>query len=82
MSETDEIRLLLGRVDGKLDLVINNQAAASLRLNDLSEDVNKLHTRVTVLETRRSVFKEWGAVLISIASAFAVLYGQFKGLFH
>lgn len=79
---TEDIQFTLGRVEGKLDALIASSAGLTDYVHDLVEDQNKLHTRVTVLETRRSLFKEWGAVMISIASAIAVLYGQFKGLFH
>lgn len=76
MTSTDnDLHLFLGRVEGKLDLLVSSQSAATEKIGSLSE-------RVTSLEARRSAVKEWGAILVSLLAALAATYANLKGFFH
>lgn len=46
-----------GKVDQKLDTIISSFDTISKELNIIKEDLNKLHTRVTVLEKKRTTTK-------------------------
>lgn len=81
--DQSELTLMIGRLDGKLDAVLSAVAGHTEKISDMGEDLNKLHTRVTVLEARRGAFKEWVAVGFSVFAAIATAYSTFlKGLFH
>ncbi len=73
MTTTDtDLHLILGRVEGKLDLVVSTQAAVAARLERNEHHHADLRDRVTVLETRRVSLREWVAsVMSAIALAFA-----------
>lgn len=83
MSPTDnDIHLFLGRVEGKLDAVITTQASFTSTLERWDDRAAKLSERVTILETRRSVLKEWAALTLSVLATLAAVYANMKGLFH
>lgn len=43
-----------GRVDEKLDSILTNFKSIKDEVHEIREDINKLHTRVTVLEKKRT----------------------------
>jgi len=81
-GDINELHLFLGRVEGKLDLLISNQTSLGERIAGVETSVSKANDRLTVLETRRTFGRESLALIISIMAASAAAFGQLKGFFH
>lgn len=47
-----------GKVDEKLDSILDNFKIIRLDIGEIREELNKLHTRVTVLEKSRTARKD------------------------
>lgn len=61
-----------GRMEGKLDLILNMQAAQKETTDGLSAKLDKHDARLTVVESR---ITKWGGALAILLGLFA-LYGK------
>jgi hypothetical protein len=79
MPETNDY--MLGRIDGKLDTVLQALTSQGERLGTLEQRQADIATRVSVLETQSAGSRQWLSYLIS-GGAFAVAALNYvKGFF-
>lgn len=66
-----ELHLLLGRVEGKVDLILLAQKTDRDRIDTLEEQQRKTAQKVTSLEAKATSAKTW---VSSVISALALLF--------
>ena len=81
-TASPDVHLLLGRVDGKLDIVIANQSAQYAKLEQLGTRVSNAEIRLTTIETFDQSKKSHRALWISLVSVgialFTALFSMIK----
>lgn len=76
-----ELLMLIGRMEGKLDTLVTLQTAQNERISVLETRTGAVETRVTVLEASETSNKSrWatiGAAGVAVMSALASLFGGY-----
>lgn len=76
-----ELLMLIGRMEGKLDTLVALQATQNERIANLETRTGAVETRVTVIETTTGSNRNWwatmAAALIAVVSASASLFGGY-----
>ncbi len=80
-ASTPDVHLLLGRVDGKLDVVIANQSAQYEKLELLVTRVSQTEIRLTTIETFDQSSKTHWAMWLSVGSLAVALGSLVKAAF-
>jgi len=80
-GSTPDVHLLLGRVDGKLDVVIANQTAQYAKLELLGTRVSNAEIRLTTIETFDQSAKTHWAMWLSVGSIAIALGSLVKAAF-
>ena len=81
-NNDNEIHLILGRVEGKLDSVLTNQTVFAIRISDVEKAIHPLSERIVILETRRSVVRDWIALAAAGAALLYSTWDHIKQVFH
>ena len=76
-----DLIMLIGRLEGKLDALVSLQPTQNERLGNLELRTASVETRVTVMETTSSSNRSWWAsltaLLVAIVTALASLFGGY-----
>ena len=76
-----DLIMLIGRLEGKLDALVSLQTTQNERLGNLELRTASVETRVTVMETTSSSNRSWWAsltaLLVAIVTALASLFGGY-----
>lgn len=77
-----ELHQGLGRVEGKLDILIASQSSLADRVVKLGEGHAQHGERITALESRNTSLRSLVGIIIAIAAAAAAIFGNLRGFFH
>jgi len=79
---SNEVHQSLGRVEGKIDILISSQSSLSDRVVTLTDGHSKHGERITALETRNTQLHILIGFVFAIVAAITAIWGDIKGLFH
>lgn len=74
-----EIALLIGRVEGKVDTLVHLSTATSQRIDNLERRLVSVETKTASLAATNTSGKTWASNLIAIGAALAAIAALFKG---
>ena len=81
MPTTNNVLLLLGRLDGKMDTVLAQMNAQTQRIDGVEAKVSTQDVRLTILETNQSNSKATKAAIfamvLAVLSSIASLFGGY-----
>lgn len=81
MASDSDLMLLLGRVEGKVDALVNLQSSTTQRVETIEHRQVSVEHRVTAIEAKAAGSKAWLAHLMSVAAlvaSIATVYFEYK----
>ena len=76
---SNELHLLLGRVEGKIDMVLGQQSVHSARIDAQDKRLTDFEARLTAIETTGNLGRANKSLLLSVASVFIAGVALVKG---
>ena len=70
MENQADIHLLLGRLDGKMDMILSNQSSQSDRISHAEERLSDVETDVTKLKTHQASKTQFVSWMLSGIAVF------------
>lgn len=77
-----ELHQGLGRVEGKLDILIASQSSLADKVDGLTSGQSKHGERLTALETRNTQLHVFLGFAFAIIAAVTAIWADVKGFFH
>lgn len=69
----NETLVALGRLEGKLDVLVSNQSQQNSRIDTIENRTTRLEIDVSTIQATRAQGRDWVATGISVLATFAAL---------
>jgi hypothetical protein len=80
MSHDNDLMLLIGRVEGKVDTLVHLQSTAISRIEALEQRQNTTETKVAGIEARGEGSKTWLSNSLAILALFVSTVATYFGM--
>ncbi|WP_313196213.1 hypothetical protein [Shinella zoogloeoides] len=70
---SNDTLVALGRLEGKLDVLVSNQSQQNSRVDGIESRTTRLEIDVSTIQATRAQSRDWVATAISVVAALAAL---------